>query len=58
LLDLSTEKLGRIRSEEISLIFPDALSASTRSALFLVHREIDDDEAEALLPAAERAFDL
>jgi len=74
LLDLATEELRQIRGDEIAMIFQDALSSLTPtlrvrdqlSELFLAHREIGKDEAEAqalealsrLLPDAERVFDL
>ena len=74
LLGLSTEQLRLIRGDEIAMIFQDALSSLTPtlrvrdqlSELFLAHREIGKEEAEAqalemlsrLLPDAERVFDL
>ena len=73
LLDLSREQLRLIRGDEIAMIFQDALSSLTPtlrvrdqlSELFLAHRDIGKEEAEAqalemlsrLLPDAERVFD-
>ena len=74
LLDLSSEELRRIRGEQISMIFQDALGALTPTLrvreqlveLFQAHRDMSKDQAEAeafaalkrMLPDAERAFDL
>ena len=71
LLDLSTEQLRLIRGDEIAMIFQDALSSLTPTLrvrdqlleLFLAHREVGKEEAQALemlsrlLPDAERVFD-
>lgn len=73
LLGLDTEELRRIRGEQISMIFQDALSALTPTLrvreqlveLYQAHRDLSREEAEAealaalqrILPDAERAFD-
>jgi len=73
LLDLPGEELRKIRGEQISMIFQDALSALTPTLrvreqlveLYQAHRDITKHEAEVealaalkrILPDAERAFD-